>query len=343
MSPSSARLVVVLVALAPAAVCAADGTARVAVLSVPSTVAAADAVSGAVVDAVRQAGAEPVPPEEVARAITAASGDVTTCGSTPACAARACAALRASALLATRVSESGRFWLVEVRLREANGGWIKGQAVEAVARDERAARDSATKLVARVLSAYLTGAPPVVAAAPPRPRPAEVPLPPPPVLPPPPQARAASAAAAPPVPPPVVSPVELQVPPPSRAAETPDERLSARLAAPAPGARAGTSSAASGWGTLLVAGGAALISGGAIAGVLAWSESNDAGLALARGDVGSYTVKRQYSQALALTAAGVGGAGAVALAAGAWLRLGARSSPVALEVEPRAVRLSLAF
>lgn len=338
MSPSSARLLVVLAALAPAAVRASGGP-RVAVLSVPSAVAAADAVADAAVDAARQAGAEPVPPPEVARAIAAANGDVATCGTTPACAARVCAALRASALLVTSVTESGRFWLVGVRLREANGGWIKAQAVEAVVRDERAACDSAAKLVARVLSPSSAGATAAVTTPPPRPRLAEVPLPPPPVFPPPPAVRAASPApTAPPLP-----PLIAQAPRASPAPETPDERLAARLTAPAPHARAGTSSAASGWGTALVAGGAALISGGAIAGVLAWTESNDASLALARGDVGSYAVKRQYSQTLAVTAAGIGGAGAVALAAGAWLRLGARSSSIALEVEPRAVRLSLAF
>lgn len=343
MSQISVRLLALLAVLAPAAAYAVGGPARVAVLAEPSTVSVAGAVSSAALDAVRRTGAELVAPEEVAAAVAAAGGDVTTCGSTPACAARVCAALGASVLLVTGVKESGRFWLVSVWLREAKGGWMKGQAVEAVVREERAARDSAAKLVARVLGPYVSGAPPVAATAPPRPPPTAIPLPPPPVAAPTPPRHPAASAAAEPAATTAVAPLELRAPTSSRTAETPGERLAERLAAPAPPARAGASSAANRWGTLLLAGGGVLISGGAIAGVAAWSASNDASLALARGDLGTWAVRRQYSRALTVTAAGVGGAGAVALVAGAWLRLGARASPVALEVAPRAVRFSLAF
>jgi hypothetical protein len=54
---------------------------------------------------------------------------------------------------------------------------------------------------------------------------------------------------------------------------------------------------------------------------------------------------RRSSRTLAWTGAALGGVGSVALAAGAWLRFGGRSSRVSLGLEPGAVgaRLAIVF
>lgn len=347
---SWAPILAVALALALGWARAAPAAERIAVLPAPAGAPAASAVASAVVEAVRQAGAEPVPAEEVSRALAAAKQEPATCGSTPACAAAASAAVGARALLVASVTESGRFWMVEVRLREAKGGWLKGQAVSAVDRNEQAAREAVAKLVARVLPPFLSGAPPAAVTAAPAPAPASsrplaasIPLPPPPVLAPP-RPRGVEGPAAPPrAAPTTPSQDRPPTPAPAPATETAGQRLAARLATPAPRDPEAAPSGPGGWSAVLMGGGAALIAGGAAAGLLAWSEGNDADLALARGDVGIYAVKRRSSQTLALTAAGVGGAGAAAVAAGMWLRLGARSNPVALGVEPGRVRVSVAF
>ncbi len=135
------------------------------------------------------------------------------------------------------------------------------------------------------------------------------------------------------LPPPVIAP------PATSSRRSADVRLAARAAPdPAPSVHRRL-------GTVLAATGAALLAGGAAAGALAWSSSNDANASLATGDLGGFVSARRSSRTLAWTGAALGGAGGVALAAGAWLRLGRRTSRVSLGLEPGAAgaRLAIAF
>jgi hypothetical protein len=99
------------------------------------------------------------------------------------------------------------------------------------------------------------------------------------------------------------------------------------------------------WSVIVAGGGAALLAGGAAVGALAWSDSNRANVSLARGDLGGFAAGRQSARTLAWTAAGLGGAGAAALAAGAWLWFGERSSRVSVGIEPgvAGARVAVAF
>lgn len=337
----AARALLVALALAPASARAGGERPRIAILQAPSAApaSAAGAVARAAAEAVRQAGADAPSPEDVARAVLAAKGDLATCGATPACAAAVCAALQADALLVASVRDTGKFWLVELRVREGRGGWIKGHEVQAVDRDEGAARDAATRLAGRLVRQL------VPAGAAPAPATAVAPVANPPPAAPPRQAQTGSA----PVRPAPGIDTGASAPsrstpaaiPPSARRGTFDERLTPHPEThpdPAPSSRRL-------WSHVFAGTGAALLAGGAAAGVLAWSESNGANAALARGDLGSFAAGRQSARTLGWTAAGLGGAGAAALAAGAWLRFGGRSSGVALELEPglAGARVAVAF
>jgi hypothetical protein len=318
-------LVALLLALAPAPAGAGDEPSRIAVLGAPqgeavpaSTVAA---VAAAAAEAAREGGARVVAPDEVARAVAAAGADPATCGAQAACAVAVCGAVGADALLVAKVKESGTLWYVELRLRDGRRGAVKGQAGASVARDEAAARAAASKLASRVLLSLnpTDGLPPPMAAT--------LELPP---------------------PPPGTTRLERQG---ERAARPPDLAAAPRrdsaegLVAPEPSAPREVRSSRRRWGVVLAASGAALLAGGAATGAIAWSESVGASWSLARGDVGGFAYGRQSSRTWALTAAGLGAAGTVALAAGGWLWLGGRPAQVALDVQPggAGARLAIAF
>jgi hypothetical protein len=325
-------------ALAPAPVRAGGERPRLGVLAAASgePAAAIAFIAKAVDEAARQAGAETIPADEVARAVLAAKGDASTCGDKPACAAAVCAVLGADALLAASVKDTGKFWMVSVAVREARGGWIRVHGVEATGRTEPAARDAAVRLVTKLVGQFAQS--PGVTPAPP-------------------------ATAGPPAPPVPATPTIAEVPSPLRSpdrgadgepaqgSKASPPSLATRAPRPAPGVptapeRSDAEPAPSSrrfWGTAIAGSGAALLAAGAAVGGYAWLESNGASAALARGDLGTFTAGRQSSRTLAWTAVGLGGGGAVMLAAGAWLRLGAGPSRVVLGLEPGALRVAVAF
>jgi hypothetical protein len=338
----------------PASGRAEGESTRVAVLCTASGVSgsASGAIARAAAEATLQAGADPVPPDEVARAVRAAKGDVATCGTNAACAAAACAAVKADVLLAARVSEAGKSWTIEMRLREGRRGLLRGQAVETVPRDERAAREAVARLAHRLVQQLIyPGAHLMPAGAPlasPTPKataptdetsnaasparttstlPAE---------------RTAAVATSSAGTAPTTSLRTAETATPAReSAGKADVGLIARdrpPSQPAPSSRRR-------WSVMLAGGGAALLASGAAVGALAWSESNGASASLARGDIGRFAVGRQSARTLGWTAAGLGGAGAAALAAGAWLSFGGGSSRVSLGVEPGVAggRVAVAF
>lgn len=318
----SPLLVALLLALAPADAGAGDGASRVAVLgtsageSVPADAVAA--VTRAAIASARKGGAVVVTPDELA---SAASGAVpTTCGASASCSVAVCGAAGADALLIPKLKDTGTFWYVEMRLRDGRRGSVRGQAGATVAREVGAAEAAATRLADQVLRALNPGdgLPPPVMASPAAPSrsPGDVPTPPP---------RTAR--------PPDLSPA------PRVAAHE------ERGAAPEVPPLRPVASARGRWGVLLTAGGAALLAGGAATGAIAWSQSNAANASLARGDLGSFVYARQSSQTFALTAAGLGAAGAIVLGTGAWLWLGDAPAQVTLDVQPgaAAARLAIAF
>ncbi len=305
----------VALALAPAAAAGAGGaTPRVAVVGASGGVSASDAagIARAAADAARQAGADAVSPDEVARALRATQADATACGTDAACAVATCSAAGADFLLSAIVTETESGWLVEMRLREGRRGSLRGQAAETVDREERR-RDAAARLAQRLVRPlFFSGE-----------------LPPPLGVP-----RAPSATSS-------ATPATRSATAQATSRPSPDVRLEAAGRAapePAPSVRRRL-------GVVLAGTGAALLAGGAAAGALAWSASNDANASLATGDLGGFASGRRSSRTLAWTGATLGAAGGVALAAGAWLRFGGRSSRISLGLEPQAAgaRLALAF
>lgn len=311
--------VLVALALAPAAAAAGGGgpKPRVAVMAAPgggSMPTAAAARSAAT--AAQQAGAEAISPDEVAR-FAGTTASAAACATDAACVVATCAAARADYLLVTSVTEAGAGWRVEVRLRDGKRGSLRGQGMETVARDERLARDATARLAQRLVGSILVLS-------------GELP---PPVMPSRPVAPPAATAAMPSAPP----SLSARPPAPARTSAVP----------PVEAGNRGEPTAASSrhvLGNILLGSGAALIVGAAASGTLAWAASNDANAALARGDLGRAATSRSSSNALAWSGVALGGAGAVALAAGAWLHLG-DSTRVSVGLEPgmAGARVALAF
>ncbi|WP_242394971.1 hypothetical protein [Anaeromyxobacter oryzisoli] len=314
--------VLVALALAPAAVAAGAGAPkpRVAVMaapggaSAPSTAAARSAAAAA-----QQAGADAMSPDEVGR-IVGSTASAAACATDAGCVVATCAAARADYLLVTSVTDAGAGWRVEVRLRDGKRGSLRGQGMETVARDERLARDATARLAQRLVGSILVLS-------------GELP---PPVMP----SR--------PVAPPAATAARAAIPsaPPSLSARPPAPARTSAVPPVEAGNRGEPTAASSRHvvGNILLGSGAALIVGAAASGTLAWAASNDANAALARGDLGRAATSRSSSNALAWSGVALGGAGAVALAAGAWLHLG-DSTRVSVGLEPgmAGARVALAF
>lgn len=318
--PGAARsplLVALLLALAPDAARADGAASRVAVVGVtqgPVPAAVVAAVARVTADAADLGGADVVAPDEVARAVGAAGSDPAACAASAACAIIVCATVRADALLFAKVKDSGTFWYVEMRLRDGRRGSVKGQTGATVAKDEASAKATAARLAGQVLRALAPTSD----------------------LPPPAIARAPAPVAAPPAP---------VAPPPPNLAPARPRAARGELVPPEPAPPRAAPSGRRRWGAIVAVGGAALLAGGAAAGAIAWSESGGANLSLARGDLAGFAYGRQSSSTYALTAAGLGAAGTVALAAGAWLWFGAGPASVALDARPGAAgaRVAIAF
>jgi hypothetical protein len=317
----------VALALAPA-VAAGAGVVkpRVAVMAVSGGVSASSAAAArSAAEAARRAGVDAVSPDDVTRAVRATKAD-TACATEAACAVATCAAVGADYVLAAYVAEAESGWRIELRLRDGKRGSLRGQGAETVAREERLARESAERLAQRLVGSLLFSAgelpPPSLAprlAAP---------------LPPAGQGATVGVAAA-----TATASASANPTPTSRGAST------AALEAASRGAPMPVRSTRRTVGNVVLGTGAALLAGAATTGALAWSASNDASASLARGDLGGFGSARHSSRTLAWAGAALGGAGAVALAAGAWLRLGGGSSRVAVGLDPGAagVRVAVAF